>query len=456
MLKEIRAHPETWGNLLLHLATVPLVTVQFSLMPMMALIMLRAFEAGERGSLAATMAVPVMHVFTILWSEAYRRLSSGTYLFVVWSIGMIPLSLLAMTSEAAVAIPLVLVAAIGFSGMHPLHGDLMRTFYPAGERGSVQACLNVIGQSCTIAFTLGIGFWLASDPHAFRIYIPLSLVPVAAGYLILYRLTRKPRFLARHHDQETGSWLGSLRRAVTGMTRVLKEDRRFRQYELAFFIYGMGWMACTALLPFICDHRLHLEYDDVAKSTQFALYVPMLLLTVPMGRLMDRWGPIRMASLCFLLLGLYPLGLMLARNATDLQWITLLYGVAMTGVVLAWNVGPINLAPDPSRASHYLAIHATMVGIRAIPGQLMAVQLYLWTDSLEVPLVLSVAAFLTGGVIMLQLVRKERIRDAVSAPAAEEAALPVSLVGSSLPCPEMSAIDVEGGIPDDEIPTEQQ
>jgi hypothetical protein len=192
------------------------------------------------------------------------------------------------------------------------------------------------------------------------------------------------------------------------MLTVFREDSIFRRHETAFSIYGLGWMICWALLPFLCVDKLNLTYEQVARSTQTVLQLTLLLTMLPTAYLMDRLGPLKTAAWSFAALTLYPVGLMWAYDVNSLTAVTILYGIMLSGVNLAWTLGPIFLARDASQAPTYLAIHATMVGIRGLIGQFPAVALYRWTGDLRVPLALAVVLFAWGSVIMFRVERDRR------------------------------------------------
>jgi MFS family permease len=189
------------------------------------------------------------------------------------------------------------------------------------------------------------------------------------------------------------------------MWQVFVDDRDFRRYEIGYFIYGLGWMICTALLPFLVVDHLNLNYEQIARSTHTILEFTLILMMVPAGHWVDRFGPIRVAGLAFLALTLYPVGLMLAVGPNSLMFVTICYGIGLSGVHLAWTIGPITLAKHPSHAPHYLAIHATMVGFRALIGQYSAVALYTATGIIEIPLVLASYCFFIGAIVMFKLYR---------------------------------------------------
>ncbi|MCK6454900.1 MAG: hypothetical protein L6Q92_00005, partial [Phycisphaerae bacterium] len=68
-------------------------------------------------------------------------------------------------------------------------------------------------------------------------------------------------------------------------------------------------------------------------------------------------------------------------------------------------LGPVALAADASRASQYMAVHTTLVGVRGILAQGLGMTLYSLTGSFTVPFGLAAVAFLWASLRMIQLAR---------------------------------------------------
>jgi len=156
---------------------------------------------------------------------------------------------------------------------------------------------------------------------------------------------------------------------------------------------------------------LHLPYGQVAGSTQVVFQLTLLVTMLPAGHVTDRLGPIRVAKWSFAFLALYPIGLMLSQSALHLGLACVVYGVAMSGIHVAWTMGPVTLGRDASAAPHYMAIHATLVGVRALLGQFPAVWLYMVTGRIAVPLAVAMMLFLGGAAVMFRLERSRRSED---------------------------------------------
>ena len=187
------------------------------------------------------------------------------------------------------------------------------------------------------------------------------------------------------------------------MRQVLRADRTFYRYETAFMTYGVGWMICNALLPVLATDRLKMSYTQFVGSTQVVYPLCMLAMMYPMGWVMDRIGPTRTSGLAFAWLTLYPLGLWFAPTVTWVGVTTMFYGMAMAGVQLGWMLGPVSLAPSRDKVSQYVAIHATLVGLRGIVAQGVGMLLYRITGSFAWPFAIAAIAFAWGSWQMWRL-----------------------------------------------------
>lgn len=190
---------------------------------------------------------------------------------------------------------------------------------------------------------------------------------------------------------------------IAHMGGILRSDPIFARYEGAYMTYGVGWMICYALLPIIVTTKLNLTYDAIAESTHVAYWIAMTAAIVPAGMLMDRMGAAKSTGLSFGLLTLYPIGLMLARDPYELMMVSVVYGLSHAGANVGWMLGPVSLAPSPEKVPQYVAIHATLVGVRGTLFQFAGVGVYLLTESFVAPLALAAAAFAWSAVQMYRL-----------------------------------------------------
>ncbi|UCD29899.1 MAG: MFS transporter, partial [Planctomycetota bacterium] len=363
------------------------------------------FAGSELETVIITSAVPVMAITSIFWNEVYRRMDLHFYLFLVWLLAFLPLGGIALCYQPESVVFFIVLSAFGLAGTNSISGDIMRKGYPEQVRGRLFGIMNASGQITIIILTFIIGKWLTSDDQAFRIYMPITAFILGVGNCLLYKITCEPEFLQQRKAHPAERLRTSLLNACRSMITVLRRDRNFRKYETAFFIYGTGWMICHSLLPFIVVDKLELDYDEVAYATQVTFFLVILITMVPAGYLLDKIGPIRTAALGYCCIMIYALGLMAADSVIILTIAVFFSGLGLCGVILAWTLGPVALARDPSQAAHYLAIHATLVGARALIGQYSAVFFYKYTGNLDIPLAVAVILVIFGAIVMGRLAR---------------------------------------------------
>lgn len=409
-LRRLVAFPESRRILTLHLVAIFCLSVEYGVTGIMiATLLYKTLGASKTQVLIATSSVPVMSLLAIFWNEIYRRISVGKYLLLLWSVAIVPLGLISLFSTAGPVLVCVLICAFGTGGIQSVYADILRSCYAPVKRGRVFSVLKAIEQFMVMATAISIGIWLDHNHAAYRMYFPLAVVVIGIGFVLLYRITCQQLFRERLLPPVAAGIARSMRGAYRQMFAVFQKDPEFRQYETAFCTYGLGWMICYSLLPFLVTDKLGLKYGQIAFSTQMALQLTTLLMLVPIGMLMDRIGPIRVSCWTFLFLIIYPVGLLFVWNAASLTAFTIVYGIGMAGVNLSWTMGPVTLAKEASQAPQYLAIHATLVSLRALLGQLPAVLWYKHTHQLRPPFVAAALLFLVGSFLMFRLGRKRSV-----------------------------------------------
>ncbi len=437
LLNHVVAFPESRRILRLHIASSLLTHTYWGVVGILPVLLRKGFDASVLETTIASAAIGVMALFSIFWKELYLRMRPGPYLLLTWCLMYLPLAGIAACHRAGTVLLFYLLSALAFGAPTAFAGDLLRSCYPPGARSRVFGLVTAAQQVAVIVSAWFVGHWLDRDPQSFRVYLPTAVVLMGLGVWLQARIAAQPLFVERLVRPPAEPLRVGLVKARHYMFRVLRDDPDFRRYEIAFFYYGLGFMFGAALMPFLVCDRLRLDYAQVTRATQVVYQSVLLICTVPAGYLMERHGPVRVAGWSFAMLALCPLGLIFARDEATLTAVMIGNGVAMAGVNLAWTVGPVVLPRDPSQAGAYVAIHATLVGFRGLLGHFPAVMLYVWTGSIEVPLVLAMLLTTAGAVVMLRLARR---RVAPGAPPAVPPVGPGPGAG-----PDLSAGGVERG-----------
>lgn len=407
------------ARLALHVAAVAMVqatsTTIAALLPVLAR---KRFGAGEWETLFITAAPTVFFTFSIFWNDLFSHTRFLRYILVFWTMACLPLALVAFATDYWMLLVPHLLCSLGGAGYHPAAGEVLKRLYPDGLRGRIYGVVWGFTLVAGAVLGYGLGEWLSHDEEAFRIFLPAAAAIQLGGVLILAFLAARTGVdVGRVRVAEDRSFYDRVVEPVTHMREVLKADPAFARYEAAYMTYGIGWMICYALLPIFVTDRLRLDYDQIAGSTQVAYLVGMVLMIGPAGYLMDRLGAARSTGLSFLMLIVYPLGLMGSTDAASLAVVSFVYGLSHAGTSVGWMLGPVALAPSPDKVPQYVAIHATFVGIRGKIFQGLGVLLYSLTHGFTLPFLLAAAAFAWSAVQMWRLDRFMRPGARVKTPA---------------------------------------
>lgn len=405
-----------------HILAVALIqSVWMATQFIMPILARKRFGAGEWETVLITATPTIFFSLSIFWNDYFSRRGFGRYMGTYWVLACLPPAFIALANNYWGLLIPHLVACIGGAGFHPAAGGLIRTLYPERTRGRIYSF--VWGSSMFFGAGAGlvIGHLMDGNPDAFRVFFPVAATLQLAGVLVFTRLSRVSGNTASRvvlRDDAELSLAQRWRRLtapVAHMGTILKGDPTFARYEAAYMTYGVGWMICYALLPILVTKKLNLSYDSIAESTHVAYWLAMTAMVVPAGLLMDRIGAARSTGLSFALLTLYPLGLIFAGDAHQLMIVSIVYGCAHAGANVGWMLGPVSLAPSPDKVPQYVAIHATLVGIRGKLFQFAGMGLFTLTHSYALPLALAGGAFLWSAVQMRQLDRRMKAAPAARA-----------------------------------------
>jgi len=390
------SHPSTTlGVIALHsLATGLTQAVYFAVALMMPLLARKRFDANDWQTVLLTATMPALMVLSIFWGDFLRRVRLRSYLAVHWALVAIPLASAGFAQDFWTLLICYAVACIGVSGWSPVAGELLKGFYGDAKRGRAFGIINTAMFVSWTCVTLGIGYALDVDENAYAIFLPLAGGAYGAGILILRRLVLTTGLQTRRAlELKEPFRMRRIVEPVLHMKKILKTDRLFARYEIAFMTYGFGWMICSALLPVLATDKFHMDYTDFAQSTQAVYPLCMLAMTYPMGRIMDRIGPAKMSCLSFGWLTLYPVALLVAKTIFGVGVATVFYGTAMAGVHIGWMLGPVAFAKTNERVGQYVAVHATLVGLRGVVAQGLGMLIYKITGQFGWPLGVAAATF---------------------------------------------------------------
>ncbi len=356
-----------------------------------------------------TAAVPTLMMTSIFWAELLTRVSIRVYLTLFGLTAALPLGLMGAAHGYGQFLACHALACVGIAAWTPINGRLLRQLYPDALRGRAYGVLSAVALVGGILAAIGLGAWMERDAGAFRWFLPVAAAAQAPALMLLARLAGGPGAApVGSAAAPTGSLWQAFVRPVREMSEVLRSDRVFARYEVAFMTYGGAYMFCEALLPVLATDRLGMRYQEFAYSTQVVARIATLAAMLPMGWLQDRIGAVRISGLAFGCLGFYPFVLLAAGGPWGVGTASLVWGIGMAGVQMGWMLGPVSLARSPDRVPQYVAIHATLVGIRGVLFQGAGMLTYQITGSFALPLAIAGIAFASAAWQMWRLDRDTR------------------------------------------------
>ncbi len=363
----------------------------------------KGFDASTLVVTLITMAPGAMQLLSLFASKPMVRL--GRRRLLRWSAlaGRLPLLLVLGIGGPYQFLFLLTLQAVAQVFVTASWNSLLRCNYRDAHRGTLFARANVFGALASGMSMIGAGLWLEYDPTAYRIIYPVA---AAAGLLACWIFADiDVRKALRPEDEELTTPHG-----FGDLLNILKQDRHYRRYEIGFMLYGLAFMAVMTAKPIRMgsEDQLNFEYDVLLGARGIFSFF-MVIATLSMGRFLDRRGPADLASRCFVLLVIYALILFSIQSPWQLFLAEAVFGTAMAGVHVAWNLGPITFAPNASSATSYMLIHVAAVGVRAIFGHSLGGILVETTGEPRIVFAVAVVLFGLGTLVMRQLARDRRI-----------------------------------------------
>lgn len=314
-------------------------------------------------------------------------------------LGRLPLLILLLRwDDPWLLLVLVSVQALSMVPIISAWNGILRSNYTERSRGRIFG-LAARWQSVAAAVAvIASGIWAEREPEAFRWLFPLAGVIGASACVLYSSVPRREGMIAAPSAVRLSS-AGSL-------IRVLRRDARFRQYQLGFFFYGMGFMALATAKPFITVDELRLDWH-VLLGARAIPYIAGIIFSPFFGNLMDRIGAARLGVISFAGLVLYGIVLSLADDAVTFCLAEVIFGVAMTGVTILWNMGAIAFAKE-GEAMQYMAIHVALVGVRGLLGHPVGGLFSEYASDPRWVILFCCAVWASAAAVMLRLGRRMR------------------------------------------------
>jgi MFS family permease len=165
---------------------------------------------------------------------------------------------------------------------------------------------------------------------------------------------------------------------VGSFIRLMRRDRRYLNFEMVFFLYGLAVMLLFPVIPMYIVEVANMSYAQAGIATGILGQLGVLTLSPVWGWFMDRTGPFLLCIVVFSILAVFPLvllagmmpGLSPGVVVALVYCAHLIFGSGMSGINVAWSMGPVMFAGDED-SSGYSGAHVTITGIRGLAGPMM-------------------------------------------------------------------------------------
>ncbi len=275
-------------------------------------------------------------------------------------------------------------ARVCWAGVVTLRTTVWQANYPRNVRANIAGKLATVQTIMLALAGLAIGLAMEGDKQAYRWMYPLAGGAGLIGAVLYSKIRMRGHAALIRTEREQRGKRNSGANPLQ-MLRILRDDKLFRRYMGAMFIFGIGNLSMMAPLVIVVKNVFGYSY---LKGILVTATVPILIipLAIPIwSRMLDRMHiiPFRVIhSWSFTITNIVVLIAALTANHTLLWTSAVLRGISFGGGVLGWNLGHHDFTTTES-ASQYMGIHVTLTGVRGFIGPAVAVSLYWWFESLD-------------------------------------------------------------------------
>ena len=314
-----------------------------------------------------TMVMPVASLTSIWWGQLLMGRDQRAILWVGGTIGIFAVASGVFLGTVKHLFIIYFIYFISFALLGPARNRILQQHIPGKETGGLFGLSQGLRMGLAALISAGAGWWMDRVEGGWRqLFFSVAIVGfVSIASLASIRTKRNNRIQVDcRKNWVIGPW--------KGVVRLLKDRPDFLRFEGAFMLYGIAFMMMLPVVPIYLVDDLALGYGSIgiAKGTVFQL---VTIGSIPLfGRLFDRSTPHRMAVGAFAFGALHPLTLASAiwvDGAGRMVIVLLsfaLFGIAMSGVTVLWNLASMRFAGQEEDAGLYQSVHLAAVGVRGL------------------------------------------------------------------------------------------
>ena len=353
-----RFSPETWRALRIDISATLLFTVFAGLTgPFIGLILRRELGATPLQLAVMSSAGGACLLLSLLWARAFHGRPPLPYLVWPGFVARGVFLLVPFVSSAWSFVGLVIARDFFGAAAAPAQAAVVERVYPRAHRGRALGMIRMAGA------VLGIGLALAAGQLFERvgyrwIFVGAALLGMAASL--------RQRRLAVPEPETVG---GEPPAGLRGAWLTVRDDHAFRRLLVASFLFGFGCWVQTPAHPLLLVDVLGVSAAQVGVFAAVAA-IATLAGSAYWGWLVDRRSSLEALRVMYLVGTATPLIYYVAWSPWVLVASSVTDSLLAVGLELVWMMAVIDVA-GPHRTAQYVAIGATLAGVRGVVGPLV-------------------------------------------------------------------------------------
>lgn len=313
-----------------------------------------------------TMLMPVMSFTSIYWGWYLVGRDQRPLIWISGIIGTLALfSGMFLTTFTHLFI-ISLIFFLHFAVLGTAQNRVFQKHIPSKETGGLFGLSLGVRMLVAAVLSVIVGWWLEITAEGWQ---QMFIVAGIAGIFSTMTIGAIPTLNSDdRHPVIKNNWIIEPWKKVF---ELLKRRSDYFRFEIAFMLYGIAFMMMLPVVPIYLVDDLKMGYGiiGIAKGAVFQL---SFIVVVPIfGKLFDNSTPHRLSAWCFLIAALYPLILMLAKNAEGVMQTAIVitafivFGIAMSGVTVLWNLSSMRFSGSED-AGLYQSVHQAATGLRGL------------------------------------------------------------------------------------------
>lgn len=296
----------------------------------------------------------------------------------------------------------------------PAINYLLKNSYSHENFGRLYGYASSANKILVLIGTFVFGLLLDKNQFAFTYIYPLIAF---LGIFSIYILS-KIDYTAVDFKEPKQKFMVSVANSFKNSIDILKRNKAYRDFEIAFMFYGFAWMATAAVITIFFEKQLSLNYSSIAFYKNS--YNTLAIIILPyFGKLIGRIDPRKFAIYTFSSLLLFLLFMAITEYipAHFMFWKLkiyysliisyIFYGLFAAMMALLWYIGSAYFCKN-EEVSNYQSIHLSLTGIRGIFSPLVGVFFYELIGFTGV-FAISILSLFISVLVMLNSMRKYKI-----------------------------------------------